>query len=252
MEPILLYGFPAGSSMGLIAALEWLGRPYRLTRVDMLGEMRQPDFRNLNDRVETPVLVTDHGQIVTETMAIALWLEARDKDRRISFDPRSVEADRMHQLVAFVNTGFTAAFGPLWTAMELPSPDPAYEAHLRRLGNAAVIERHDRLEAMMGDTAYLVGDRPTVADGVLIGVARWLDLHQVADSERWPKLAAWRRRVEADPAVRFALAVENGESPAGSGALVGELALAEVVEQFGAKPPPQRTGRPATRPVPSS
>ena len=27
MEPILLYGFPAGSSMGLVAALEWLGHP---------------------------------------------------------------------------------------------------------------------------------------------------------------------------------------------------------------------------------
>lgn len=26
MEPILLYGVPAGSSMGLIAAMEWLGK----------------------------------------------------------------------------------------------------------------------------------------------------------------------------------------------------------------------------------
>lgn len=42
MEPILLYGFPAGSSMGLVAALEWLGQPYKLCRVDMLGEMRTP------------------------------------------------------------------------------------------------------------------------------------------------------------------------------------------------------------------
>ena len=41
MEPILVYGFPAGSSMGLVAALEWLGKPYRLCRVDMLGEMRE-------------------------------------------------------------------------------------------------------------------------------------------------------------------------------------------------------------------
>ncbi|TIP74697.1 MAG: glutathione S-transferase family protein, partial [Mesorhizobium sp.] len=28
MEPILVYGVPAGSSMGLVAAFERLGQPY--------------------------------------------------------------------------------------------------------------------------------------------------------------------------------------------------------------------------------
>ncbi|MEK1866707.1 MAG: glutathione S-transferase family protein, partial [Ensifer adhaerens] len=39
-EPIFTSGFPLGSSAGLVTAFEWLGQPYRLTRVDMLGEMR--------------------------------------------------------------------------------------------------------------------------------------------------------------------------------------------------------------------
>lgn len=38
--PILAAGFPLGSSAGLVTAFEWLGQPYRITRVDMLGEMR--------------------------------------------------------------------------------------------------------------------------------------------------------------------------------------------------------------------
>ena len=108
MEPILVYGFPAGSSMGLVAALEWLGKPYSLCRVDMLGEMRDPSYARINARHETPVLITDAGRALTETMAIAAWLEARDGERRISFAPLSPEADRMHQLMGFVNTGFTA------------------------------------------------------------------------------------------------------------------------------------------------
>lgn len=113
MEPILIYGVPSGSSMGLVAALEWLGTPYRLCRVDMLGEMRDPRYRRINPRVETPALITDQGHVLTETMAIAAWLEARDTNRRITFDPLSREADRMHQLMAFINAGFTGAFGPL-------------------------------------------------------------------------------------------------------------------------------------------
>jgi glutathione S-transferase len=227
--PILLYGHPAGSSMGLVAAFEWLGQPYRLCRVDMLGEMREPAYARVNARHETPVLITDKGRPLTETMAIAAWLEARDEDRCISFAPRTREADRMHQLMAFLNTGFTAAFGPLWTAMEMEPPDPAFQAALRRHGREAVIERHDKLEAMIGEGPFLVGDRPTLADGVLIGVARWLDLHEVADRARWPRLNALRARLEADPAVRFALAIENGDQPAGSGALLGQLPLAEVI-----------------------
>lgn len=97
-----------------------------------------------------------------------------------------------------------------------------------------VVERHDKLEAMVGDGPYLVGDRPTLADGVLIGVARWLDYHEVAPRGRWPRLDALRRRLEEDPAVRFATAIENGETPPGSGALQGHVPLAEVIARFGA------------------
>ena len=120
MEPILVYGFPAGSSMGLVAALEWLGKPYRLCRVDMLGEMRDPSYARINARHETPVLITDAG-VLTETIAIAAWLEARDSERRISFAPLSPQADRMHQLMAFVNTGFTGAFSIRFTETGFPS-----------------------------------------------------------------------------------------------------------------------------------
>lgn len=229
--PILLYGVPAGSSMGLIAALEWWGRPYRLCRVDMLGEMREAAYARVNARHETPVLITDRGDALSETMAIASWLEARDGDRRLSFDPRSPQADRMHQFMAFLNTGFTGAFSPLWTAMEMSAPEPDYQAALRRFGVEAVIERHDKLEAMLGDEPFLVGERPTLADAVLIGVARWLDVHEVAEASRWPRLQRLRQRLEAEAAVRFALAVEDGERPPGSGACQGHVSLAEVIQR---------------------
>ncbi|WP_238877909.1 glutathione S-transferase N-terminal domain-containing protein [Achromobacter xylosoxidans] len=94
--PILAAGFPLGSSAGLVTAFEWLGQPYRITRVDMLGEMRSDAYKRLNGRVETPVLITEAGQVITETMAIALWLEARDTERRISFEPGTRQADRLH------------------------------------------------------------------------------------------------------------------------------------------------------------
>lgn len=231
MEPLLVYGFPLGSSMGLVAALEWLGHPYRLSRVDMLTEMKNATYARINPRLETPVLITDDGRALTETIAIAFWLEARDLERRISFAPGTAEADRMHQLMAFLNTGFTAAFSPLWAAWEMDPPEPALQENLRKYGRERVIERYDRLEEMIADTSFLVGDRPTLADALLVGVARWLDFHEVARPDRWPRLAKLRQRLETDPAVQFATAIESGENPKGSGAFLGHVPLSEVIER---------------------
>lgn len=234
MEPILVYGVPEGSSMGLIAAFEWLGEPYKLCRVDMLGEMREPSYARINARHETPALITPEGRIITETMAIAAWLEARDTKRKISFDPSSAEAERMHQLIGLINTGFTGAFSPLWTALETSDPDPAYKQALIKFGNAAVIERHNKLEPMIGDAQYLCGDHPTLAEAIFIGVARWLDFHQVAFRQRWPNIDRLRRTLEENPAVRTALAIEAGDLNATSAACTGHIALAEAIDRFGA------------------
>lgn len=233
MNPILVYGFPLGSSMGLVAALEWLGKPYELCRVDMLKEMKNDDYARINGRLETPALVTSSARVLTETMAIALWMENLDVDRTISFEPGTAEADRMHQMMAFLNTGFTAAFIPLWATMEMNSPDANALKVLREFGIQCVIERHDRLEAMIGDTPYLVGKKPTLADAIFIGVARWLDFHGVAESSRWPRMHELRKRLEADSAVRFATAIENGEQSAGSGTFIGHVALQDVVRRYG-------------------
>ena len=233
MEPILIYGFPLGSSMGLVAALEWLGKPYRLCRVDMLSEMREPSYARINARHETPALVTDEGKVLTETMAIANWFAVRDNERRISPDPLSSEADRMRQIMAFINTGFTGAYSPLWVALEMDPPRPELQAAMREWGKEAVIERHDKLEAMIGDGPYFVGDRPTLADALFVGIARWLDFHEVADPARWPKLAALRARLEADPAVIYATALESGETVSGQRLCRGHVTLTEVIERFG-------------------
>jgi glutathione S-transferase len=101
-------------------------------------------------------------------------------------------------------------------------------------GRESVVERHDKLEGMIGDSRFLVADRPTLADGVLIGVARWLEFHEVADRDRWPRLAALRSRIEADPAVVRAAALERGEV-VGAGAFQGHVDLEEVVARFGGR-----------------
>jgi glutathione S-transferase len=224
MEPILLAGYPLGSSLGLVAAFEWLGQPYRVARVEMPGDMLNDAYARLNGRQETPVLITDDGAL-TETMAIALWLEARDRERRVSFEPGSRQADRLHQYLAFLNTGFTAAFSPLWAAREMKGVSDEFRGTLRQFGRGAVAKRHRQLEAMIGDDDFLLGSRPTLADAVFVGVARWADFHEAIDVGDYPKVRALKARLTADPAVRLAKAIEDGEPVSPTAAMRGLVPL---------------------------
>lgn len=153
--PILLTGYPLGSSLGLVTAFEWLGQPYRLARVEMPAEMTTEEYGRVNGRRETPVLIREDGSVLTETLAIARWIEHRDHARRVSFAPGSRESERMWQLMAFLNSGFTGAFTPYWVAMEAQGMPEDARAFLREQGRQAVVERHGKLEAMLDDSPYL-------------------------------------------------------------------------------------------------
>lgn len=231
MTPILFAGHPLGSSLGLVVASEWLGQPYRIARVLMPDDMLSDAYARVNPRRETPVLIRENGQPLTETLAIAQWLAARDAGRRISFAAGSAESLRMHQLMAFINSSFTGAFSPLWTAMESPQATEADRQALQRYGRDGVARRHAQLEAMLGNGPYLAGDRPTLADALFIGVARWADFHAAVDPGAYPKVQALKQRLQDDPAVRFAQAIEDGAPAAGSGTMTGLVPLAEALRQ---------------------
>ena len=60
------------------------------------------------------------------------------------------------------------------------------------------------------------------------------DEYSLRKQEYAQRLQALRQRVESDPAVVLATALENGETPTGKGAFKGHMPLAEVIERFGA------------------
>jgi glutathione S-transferase len=233
MEPILFAGYPLGSSLGLIAAFEWLGQPYKVSRVKMPDDMITTAYAEVNGRQETPVLVTENG-VLTETMAIALWIERHDHGHRISFEAGSRQSDRLHRYMAFLNSSFTAAFSPLWAALEMQGVSDQVRDTLRTFGRRAVAKRHRQLEGMLGGGKYMLGDTPTLADALFAGVARWADLHEAVDAEDYPRILALKETLEADRAVVFAHAIEEGRPASDSGAMVGlvpvETALRRAID----------------------
>ena len=77
MVQTLMYGIPSGCSFGSIVALEWLGEPYRLCRIEMPAVVQSDAYREINPVGETPTLVTATGDPISESMAILNHLGAR-------------------------------------------------------------------------------------------------------------------------------------------------------------------------------
>lgn len=206
-NPTLLIGYPMGSPIGLVAALAWADIAHDIARVDLLA--RSKAFLAINRRGEVPVLIDADGNVLTETLTIARWIEDRDSHRRVTFTPGTLESLRMWEIASFINTGFTAAFAPFWTAMEAPQLSESEREVLRSFGRQQVRKRHDQLEVMIGDSPWLAGERRSLADAVLLGVARWNEFHAVLDMGDYPRINRVRASLAGDGAAEAAARVET-------------------------------------------
>lgn len=227
MHSILFYGVPSGCSFGSIVALEWLGQPYRLCRIDMPTEVIGDAYRRINPIGETPSLLDSDGHVISESLAILNHLGARGIDHGLGFAQGSRDFDRLNQMLAYLNTSFFGAFAPLWYALE-HSEGFAQDA-LRQYGSAEVLNVHRELEAMLGERPWLLGEQRTLADAYFIGIARWTKYHDVLDRRDYPHLQRLYEKLEADPAVRFAHAIERQQPATSGGGFLGHVGLAEAL-----------------------
>lgn len=231
MTPTLFYGVPQGCSLASIIALEWLGAPYALSRIEMLEHPWPAAFARINPQNLTPAYVTAEGQLLSESVAILLHLAAQ-KGHQLGYPQGSPEHDRLNQTLAYLATDFFAAFAPLWAAYEMATDPPRQEA-LRDLGRPQVAKGCAHLDRLLAGCEWIDGgSKKTVADAYLAAVARWAEYHGVLRVEDYPHLAAHLAKLRADPAVVFADAIERQQTATSSGGFQGHVALDDVVARL--------------------
>lgn len=228
MEPVLLYGIPQGCSFGSIVALEWLGQPYRLCRIDMMTRQLQSDlYARIHPLRKTPALVLEDGSVLTESAAILQHLSARGISKGLGFAQGTREFDRFNQRLSFLTTTFFASFAPLWEAYKMSGESQVKDV-LREVGRETVADAHAQAEVILGDNEWMAGPRRTLADAYFIGVARWAAYHRVVTPGQYPRVQRLIERLEADPAVIFAHAIEDDRPATSSGGFRGHITLEEL------------------------
>ncbi|HEX2559196.1 glutathione S-transferase family protein [Phenylobacterium sp.] len=235
MIPILFYGVPEGCSFGSIVALEWLGRPYRLCRIDML---QKPElFTRIAPVGESPVLITSEGRQLTQSIAILNHIAAHGLEMGLGHRQGSPAFDDLNRSLAFLSTSLFSAYSPLWFSLKYELDGPS-QAALRHQAETLVRSAHQKLEkTLLQDRTWLSGERIGVADAYFAGVARWNDYHKVFDWSEFPKAQALLQRLQQDPAVRFAHDIEEGREPAGAGGFRGHVSVAEAAAELGLAEP---------------
>jgi len=228
MTPILFYGVEYGSSFGSIVALEKLGQPYRLCRIEMPKESQSAAYKSINPVGEVPALITGTGEVLTESVAILHHIAVRGIDKGLGFR-NEADHDRFVQVLAFLNSRYFSAFNPLWFSVEF-GEDNEQKTALRAEGKALVEIATTKLEALLGKRKWLMGENLTIADAYYAGVARWNDIHKVVDWARYPRAKELFDRTEQDSAVRFAHGIEDGEDVR-SDAFQGHIALENAIGQ---------------------
>lgn len=231
MNPILFYGVPLGCSFGSIVALEWLAEPYHLCRIDMHEIATNSDFQRINPQAKTPALITAAGDSLNESTAILNHIGTRGIDSKLAFAQGTPEFDRLNRMLAFLNGTFFTAFAPLWETVKYGTAGVEKEI-LTNYGRRQVERAHSALETMLGDKEWLLGEHRTLADAYFIGVARWNEYHQVIDRRDYPNLQRLYEKLQADPAVIFAHAIEQQRPAVSSGGFAGEVDLQQALARF--------------------
>ncbi len=210
MKVLTLYFAPNSISLAVIIALEELGTPYVLERVDLAKrEQRSAAYLEVNPLGRVPTLRAEGG-VLTETPAILTFLARSAPAAGLLPTGAFSEARALSFLSYLASTVHVAHAhrmrGSRW------SDDAEAIASMQRKVPQSVLDafsliEHDKLEG-----PWVMGERFSVCDAHLFTLAQWLEVDGV-DTSKLPRVLAHRSRMLQRPATQRALAAERTGSP---------------------------------------
>lgn len=190
-----LYGFAPTRALRVQWMLQELDLDFEYVQVDpRKGELRQPEFLDLNPAGKLPVL-DDDGLVLSESVAIVLYLA--EKYPELGFLPADLRARaEVYRWLFFTATELEQ---PIWRMalhthqypIEKRLPAEINNARQDFLDMSAVMENH------LETRTVLVSESVTVADFI---AAYTLDMASMVDLlESLPNMSAYMERMYARP-----------------------------------------------------
>ncbi len=181
------------------------GIDYDCKQIDLAkGEQMSNDFVVINPRRTVPALVTEEGQVITENIAIATYLEARFPEPALmgtdAYSKAMVsewnwrcEFDGLFAIAEILRNSSPHMKGRAMTGRKNIDQIPA----LAERGRLRIETFWEDLNAQLENNAFVAGKTYSLADitaMIAVDFSRWV---KVAPNDEFEALHAWHKKVAA-------------------------------------------------------
>lgn len=201
-DRLQLWGAGTARTLRVHWMLQELGLAYDAHLIGpRTGETRTDSFRRLNPKEKIPVLV-DGALVLTESAAILTWLgDHHGRGTGLVPEPRTVERGRYDEWLSFLQMELDAH--TLYVIRKHRDLATLYgEAPAAvETAIAGFTKQVAVVDTALGRHPYLLGERFSAADILLISVLDWAHAYQI---DLAPVLAGYRARIRTRPAYQAA------------------------------------------------
>ena len=196
-----LYYATGTCSLAPHIALREAGLSVTLVRYDMKAAKLEDggSLLDANDKGLVPVLELDDGERLTEVAAVLQYIADQKPALGLAPAAGTMARYRLQEWLNFLATEIHKIYWPLFH----DGADVENQKAKEKLAHSFTW-----VEKKLGEGPHLMGDTFTVADAYLFTVLNWARPAGI-DLERWPKLAAYRKRLRERPSVTAALEAEG-------------------------------------------
>jgi glutathione S-transferase len=196
-----LYYSPGACSLSPHILAHEAGIQLDIVKVDM-GEKKTEngkDFLQINPKGYVPTLELDDGTVITEGVAIDLYLSSLKPEAKLTPQQGSPEFLKFFEQMLFITTELHKGFGGLFA----PVADDAKEIMKKKLRTRLAFAA----EQLKGKE-FLFGDNFTAADAYLFTILNWAPKVKV-DLSEWPVFGEYQARIAQRPSVQAAMKMEG-------------------------------------------
>ncbi len=201
-QKLKLYFAPSACSLAPHIALREAVMEFNLEKVDIrAGKTASGEnYGDINPLGYVPALQLPDGSILTEAVAILLYIADQKPEIGLAPEPKTATRYQLYRWLTFISSEIHKGFGPLF--------NPALPEEQKNMTIERLKKRFAFIDKYLEGRTWLVGDSFTIADIYMFVCLSWTN-HMQIDLSPWKNIQSFLTRVGERSAVREALAAEQ-------------------------------------------
>ncbi|GAA0540977.1 glutathione S-transferase family protein [Rheinheimera aquimaris] len=175
-----IYGAAGSGSVAVEAVLELIGAPYQVLVEAPVweGETERAKVIPVNPMAQLPVLVTEQGEVITESAAILLWLAEQHPEANLAPKPGSAKRAQFLRWMSFIPA---AIYSMYWVRDEperLAGDNKVLYPELLQRTADRIAHCWHVMDSQLTPQPFLLGQQMSVLDIYVTVASRWTPRRQ--------------------------------------------------------------------------